>query len=411
MLGFAFLVHVAIIAAWYTRFVPDLRLASRVNQLKPSPTLAITARAMAMRAQGQDVISFAAGEPDFQTPQPIIDAAEKAIKDGYTKYTAGRGLMELREVVAEKFNRENQIPACAKDTIITCGAKHALFDTLMALVNPGDEVIVLAPFWSTYSDQVHVCGGIPVYVDATLENSFIPDLGQIEAAITPRTSLIMACSPNNPSGAVWPREIIQGIAEIAVRHKLWILSDEVYEKLVYEGEHVSFASLGQEVYDQTITVGSCSKTFSMTGWRIGYLSGPSRAVDAIANVQDTISHPTSFAMKAAVTAFSMLDEDTRWMKEAFEKRRDLMYRLVCEIPGVKAYLPPGAFYIFADFSAHLGEKGANDMELAETLLVKAGVAVIPGAVFHSPGFLRLSYAASEEDISRGMTRIADALRT
>lgn len=376
-------------------------------QIRPSPTLAITARATAMRSSGLDVISFAAGEPDFATPDPICQAATEAMQKGFTKYTPGRGYLDLRDAFAEKLKRENGIEG--HDVMVTCGAKHALFDALCAIIEPGDEIIILAPFWMTYADQVVVLGGIPILVHATAESGFVPDPDAIDAAITERTRAIMCCSPNNPTGAVWPTETLRAIGEIAVKRNVWIISDEVYEKLIYDGEHTSMAALAPEIADRTLTIMSCSKTYAMTGWRIGFLAGPKRAIDAMACVQDQISHPTSFAMKGALAALAMDESSLNAMKAEFHARRDLMHGLVTAIPGVQAHLSPGAFYVFADFSPYIAEFGPTDLELAENLLQNAHVAVIPGSVFATPNYLRFSYAASRHDIERGIGRVHDAL--
>lgn len=399
---------VRIMARWYTACVSAAPLARRIETLKPSPTLAITARAGAMRSQGLDVVSFAAGEPDFKTPDEICDVAIEAIRSGFTKYTAGRGIEPLREVIAEKLRNENGIKVDAGQVIICCGAKHALFNALMSIVNPGDEVIIIAPYWMTYSEQVTVAGGVPVLVHTRPEDDFVPSYDAIAAKITERTRVIMVCSPNNPTGAVWPRETFKEIGMLAIRHNLWILSDEVYEKLIYEGEHCSPAGLSAELADRTITIGSCSKTYAMTGWRIGFMAGPKTAIDAMAAFQDTISHPTSFAQKAAVAAYKMDASTMDAMREEFKARRDLMFDLVSAIPGVSVRRPKGAFYIFADFGPH-AERMGGDQALAEFLLNEAHVAVIPGGVFGAPGYLRFSYAASREDIQRGIARVHEAL--
>jgi aspartate aminotransferase len=377
--------------------------------IRPSPTLAITARAAAMRAEGRDVISFAAGEPDFKTPDEICEAATQAMASGFTKYTAGRGIAELRDAIAEKLRRENLIDISGTEVIVTCGAKHALFNALSAIVEPDDEIIIITPFWMTYADQVRLLGGVPVFAEARPENGFIPLAADVERHLTPRTRAIMMCTPNNPSGAVWTESTIREIAEVALAHNLWLISDEVYEKLIYEGEHFSPAALRPDFAERTITIGSFSKTYSMTGWRVGYMAGPKRAIDAMACVQDQISHPTSFAMKAALTALRLGANDLEAMKAEFVKRRNLMFERVAAIPGVVATLPPGAFYVFADFSSFCGSRFPDDMVLAEYLLAEAGVAVIPGAVFACPGYLRLSYTASQAEIAKGMGRVAEAL--
>lgn len=385
-------------------------MAGRVRGLKPSPTLAITARAASLRASGEDVISFAAGEPDFRTPSAIVDAAIDALKDGFTRYTSGNGILPLREAIAEKFTRENGISVDASQVVATCGAKHALADAILAIVEPGDEVIILAPFWMSYHEQVVLAGGMPVLVHCRIEDRFVPDPDAVSAAITPRTKAILLCSPNNPTGAVWPRETMEALVSLAVQNGLWIISDEVYEKLIYEGEHVSPASLSPDAFARTLTIGSCSKTYAMTGWRIGFITGPAPAMEAIASVQDTISHPTSFAQRAAITAFTLDDRIIEEMREEYRRRRDAMYAYVSSISGVLADMPPGAFYVFADFGALVGDQFPDDWALAEHLLQEAKVAVIPGAVFFAPGYLRFSYATGMEEIHRGMARVCESLQ-
>lgn len=385
-------------------------MAGRVRGLKPSPTLAITARAANLRAQGEDVISFAAGEPDFRTPEPIVDSAIEALHEGFTRYTSGSGILPLREAIAEKFRRENGLPVDASQVVVTCGAKHALADAILAIVEPGDEVIILAPFWMSYHEQVILAGGKPVLVHCRLEDRFIPDPEAVASAVTSKTKAMLICSPNNPTGAVWPRETLAALVAIAVANGLWIISDEVYEKLIYEGEHISPASLSPEAFERTLTIGSCSKTYAMTGWRIGFITGPKSAIEAIASVQDTISHPTSFAQKAAITAFSLDDHIIGEMREEYRLRRDAMHSYVASIPGVRADLPPGAFYVFADFSVILGNQFVDDWALAEHLLQTAKVAVIPGSVFFAPKYLRFSYATGMEEIHRGMARVCESLQ-
>lgn len=385
-------------------------MAERVRGLQPSPTLAITARAANLRASGEDVISFAAGEPDFRTPTPIVDSAVDALREGFTRYTAGSGIMPLREVIAKKFREENGLPVEASQVVVTCGAKHALANAILAIVEAGDEVIIISPFWMSYHEQVLLAGGKPVLVHCRLEDSFIPNPDEVASAITTRTKAIIICSPNNPTGAVLPRHTLESLVALAIANGLWIISDEVYENLIYEGEHVSPASLSPQAFERTLTIGSCSKTYAMTGWRIGFLTGPGSAIEKIANIQDTISHPTSFAQKAAITAFSLDDGVVEEMRNEYRLRRDVMHSYVASIAGVRTYLPPGAFYVFADFGALLGNGFADDWALAEHILQKAKVAVIPGSVFYAPRFLRFSYAAGMEDIHRGMARVCESLQ-
>lgn len=389
-----------------------LALSARAGILKPSPTLAITARAQAMRAAGEDVISFAAGEPDFPTPEPITRAAIEALEDGFTKYTPTSGVKELKEAVAEKLARENGLTYLPDQVVVSCGAKHALYNALTVLLDPGDEVVLIAPYWMTYAEQVRIADGEPVVVPTRPEEGFIPNYEDLKAAITGRTRAIILNSPSNPSGAVLPRETLKQIGALAIRHGLWIISDEIYERLVYDGEQAhSVGALGADVLERTITVGGVSKSFSMTGWRIGYAAAPLPVARAMSNLQDQVtSNPTSFAQKGAVRALRMEPAAVEAMRKEFEARRNLVIGLLEQVPGVQANRPKGAFYVLPRMDRYLGGKIDTDASLAEYLLEEAKVATVPGSVFEAPGHLRLSYACSREDIRRGVERMADALR-
>jgi aspartate aminotransferase len=391
--------------------VETSRLSARAGLLKPSPTLGITAKANALKAEGHDVISFAAGEPDFNTPAPICEAAAAALHAGFTKYTPSAGIKELREAIAEKLRRENGLAYEPGQVVVSCGAKHAVYNALQVLVDPGDEVILIAPYWMTYADQVALAGARPVVVHARAEDDFVPDPDALRAAVTPRTRAIIVNSPGNPTGAVFPRATLKAIGALALRHGLWILSDEIYEHLIYEGEHQPVAALGQDVYERTITIGGCSKSFAMTGWRIGYAAAPSHVAAALSNFQDQVtSNPTSFAQKGAIAAYGLGERAVLEMREEFRARRDLMVGLLEEVPGVEVRRPKGAFYVFPRFASYFGGKVADDAELATHILETARVAVVPGSVFEGPGHLRLSYAASRNDIERGVERLRDCLR-
>jgi aspartate aminotransferase len=393
------------------RQVNTISLSSRVGALKPSPTLSITAKANAMKAEGIDVVSFAAGEPDFNTPQPICDAAIEAIRSGFTKYTPSSGINELKDAIVWKLQRENSVRVAREQIVVSCGAKHSIYNSMMTLLNPGDEVILIAPFWMTYADQVRLADGVPVIVDTLAENDFVPSLDDLRDAITPRTKAIIVNSPCNPTGSYLPRQTIKDIAALALKHDFWVVSDEIYERLIYGVEHQSFAALGTDVAERTITVGGVSKSYSMTGWRIGFAAAPAPVAKAMSNFQDQVtSNPTSFAQKGATAAYNLPDEAVEAMRAEFEARRDLVIGLLRNIPGIKVREPKGAFYAFPDMGAFLGGKVATDIELAEFLLAEARVATVPGTVFHGPGHLRLSYAASRENIERGVARIAEALQ-
>ncbi|MCO5297750.1 MAG: pyridoxal phosphate-dependent aminotransferase [Fimbriimonadaceae bacterium] len=386
------------------------RLSARAGHLQPSPTLAITAKAKAMRAAGEDVISLAAGEPDFDTPPPIVEACIAALRAGFTRYTPTPGIPELREAVAAKLKRENGVAVEPAQVVVSSGAKQCLFNALMATVGPGDEVLLLAPYWPTYADQVVLAGATPVVVRTRLENGFVPDPEEIRAAVTPKTRAIMLNSPCNPTGAVYDRAVLKAIAQIALRHDLWILSDEIYEKLVYEGEHVSIASLGQDVADRTVTINGCSKSYAMTGWRVGYCAGPKALASTMAAIQDQVtSNANSFAQKGALQALQMPEDAVAAMRDEFRRRRDLVLVQLRAIEGARVFTPPGAFYAFVDIGSVLGPRCTDDLALAETLLCTYRVATVPGTVFHAPGHLRLSYAASLDDLNRGVARIAEGL--
>ena len=387
-----------------------LRLSSRAQLLKPSPTLSITANANALTAEGVDVISFAAGEPDFNTPDAICDAAIAAIKAGMTKYTPSSGTKELKEAIAAKLDRENGLKYSPDQIVASCGAKHSVYNTMQVLLDPGDEVILIAPYWMTYADQIRLAGGVPVVVHTSGDDDFVPSLAALKGAITGKTRAIVLNSPSNPTGAVLPRETLKEIASLALRHDLWIVADEIYERLVYGVTHQSIATLGRDVYDRTITINGVSKTYSMTGWRIGFAAAPLPVAKAMSNLQDQVtSNPTAFAQKGAVAAYAMPSDAVEAMRAEFEARRDLVVAGLRRIPNVKVPEPKGAFYVFPDVSHYLGGEIASDAALATYLLEKANVATVPGSVFEGTGHLRMSYAASRNDIERGVARIAEAL--
>jgi aspartate aminotransferase len=362
-----------------------------------------------MRAQGEDVLSFAAGEPDFNTPEPICDAAIDAIRRGVTKYTPSAGLPKLRQAIADKLQRENRLPATPEQVIVSCGAKHSLYNTMQVLLNPGDEVLLIAPYWMTYAEQIRLAGATPVVVPTSAEHGLVPDADEIRARITMRTRMIVINSPGNPSGAVLPRSVLKEIAALALRHNLWIVSDEIYERLIYGVETQSIAALGEEVRERTITIGGVAKTYAMTGWRIGFAYAPKPVAAAMSHFQDQVtSNPTSFAQVGAIAAYEMDSAAVEVMRSTFETRRDLIVDRLNEIPGVSIRAPQGAFYVLPDFSAYLG---GNDADLAIRLLQEAKIAAIPGHVFEAPGHLRFSYATDADTIARGMDRLSEFLST
>ncbi len=387
-------------------------LAGRVKRIKPSATLAITARAKALRAQGVDVISFGAGEPDFDTPEHIKDAAIRALEGGFTKYTPATGIEELKEAICEKFERENGLSYSPEEVIVTCGGKQALYNIAMALFEEGDEVLVPAPYWVSYPAMIRLAEAEPVIVQTHEEEGFKLSPEALEDAITPKAKALIINSPSNPAGTAYTKEELEALVEVALRHDLWIISDEVYEHIVYDGfKHVSVASLAPEVKERTIVVNALSKTYSMTGWRMGYAAGPKEVIAAMGKVQSqSTSNPTSFAQKGAVAALRGPQGEVAKMREEYQRRRDLIWQLLTSIEGVSCFKPLGAFYVFPSFKAYLGGKVKDSTELGAYLLEEAQVAVVPGVEFGKEGYLRLSFPVSPELIEEGVRRIAEAVR-
>ena len=381
-----------------------------LSAIEPSITIKLNTLAKSMKAHGIDVVDLTAGEPDFPTPKAICEAAINAINEGFTKYTAAAGIMELREKIAEKLSKENFIPVEAKNIVVTNGAKNAIFNALSAIVNPGDEVIIIAPAWVSYIPQVKLLGAIPVVLCTSFENGFIPEISKLREIVNTKTKAIIINSPNNPTGAVYPKEFFKNLVELAQEAKFYIISDEIYEKLIYEGEHFSPASLSME---NVITVNGFSKAYSMTGWRIGYVAANDFIISNISKIQShTASNVNSITQKAAVRAF---DVDTNYMVEEFKKRRDFLATELEKI-GVKFLKPSGAFYFFMDFSSFLGKssmgkKLETGFDVCEVLLKEFKLALVPGEGFEAPGFVRLSFAASMESLEKAINRIKEFLES
>jgi aspartate aminotransferase len=390
----------------------------RAKNAAPSPTLGITAKVKALKAQGKDVIGFGAGEPDFDTPDYIKQAAIDALKAGYTKYTPTSGDIDLKDAIIAKLERDNGLQYDRANIIVSCGAKHSLYNLFQALLDPGDEVIVPAPYWVSYPEQVKLAGGVPVAVETSPDENFMPSADAIKQHLTSKTRAIILNSPSNPTGGVASAEQVQDIVKVAADNNLLVVSDEIYEKLLYEGrKHLSPASLGKDAFASTITINGCSKAYSMTGWRIGYLaSADKELVAAMVRIQDqSTSNPTSIAQKGAVAALKGSDESVEKMRAAFEQRRNRIVALLNAIPGVTCRMPGGAFYAFPNVSAlygrRAGEKTIDSSDaLAEHLLESVGVAVVPGSGFGADAYVRLSYATSMENIERGLERMEAALR-
>ena len=390
-------------------------LSDRIKLLSVSQTLAMAQKSRELKESGIDVISLSLGEPDFNTPDYVKEAAKKAIDDNYSKYPPVPGYNDLRDAISKKFREENGINYSREQIIVSAGAKHSLINVIMSIINPGDEVIILAPYWVSYYDQIVFAGGKPVVVEAFLENDFKVRPEQIEKAITCRTRLIIFNSPSNPTGMVYTGDEMEQIARVVERHEgLFIMSDEIYEHIIYEGEHVSMASFGF-IYDRVITVNGVSKAFAMTGWRIGYLGAPLWISKACNKLQGQFtSGVCSIAQKAACAALEGKDESVKIMRDAFLRRRDLVCSLLKEIKGLKLRVPQGAFYVMPDISYYLGLSDgtgtiANSDDLAMYLLDKAHVAVVGGDSFGAPKCIRISYANSDDLLVEAVKRIGAAL--
>jgi aspartate aminotransferase len=394
-----------------------LRLSSRVRGITASPTLALDAKTKELIAQGVDVISFGVGEPDFDTPDNAKKSAIEAIEQGFTKYTPSSGIPELREAIAHKFKKDNGVEYSPSQVLVSVGGKHSIYNAVTALCDEGDEVIIPSPYWVSYPEMVKLAGGTPVIVDTYLESGFKLTPQDLEKAISPKTRLLILNTPSNPTGAVYSKEELETIAEICLRHDIAVISDEIYEKLIYEGSHISFASLSPEVKDITVTINGVSKSYAMTGWRIGYAAGPHHVIKGMANLQShSTSNPTSISQKAALAALTGPQESLVEMRAEFKSRRDFIVKRLNEMPGFKCLTPPGAFYVYPDVSSLLGKQVAqrvveSDSELAEVLLDVGRIAVVPGSAFGTKGNLRFSYATSMGRIEEGLNRLARVLET
>jgi aspartate aminotransferase len=394
-----------------------MKLSVRAKSIGASPTLALDAKTKALIKEGVDVISFGVGEPDFDTPDHIKEAAIEAIDAGFTKYTPASGIPELREAICSKFKKDNNLEYKPSQILVSCGAKHSIYNAVQVLCDDGDEVIVPAPYWVSYPEMVNLAGGKPVILPTSIETGFKITAKQLEESLTPKTSLLILNTPSNPTGAIYTREELEEIADVCVKHNIAVISDEIYEKLIYEGEHVSFASISPQVKDITITVNGVSKAYSMTGWRIGYAAGPGDVIEAMGNLQShSTSNATSISQKAALAGLLGPQEPLEAMRIEFNKRRDYMVSRLNDMPGVKCLTPPGAFYVYPDVSAIIGRKLAgqtvtNDSVLADILLEDARIAVVPGAAFGTEGNLRFSYATSMEKIEEGLDRLEEILKT
>lgn len=389
-------------------------ISKLASGIEPSSTLAITAKANALKAEGIDVVGFGAGEPDFDTPEYIKEAAITAIMQGFTKYTPASGILSLRKAIAEKLERDNNVRYSPEQIVVNNGAKHSLVNAFMSILNPGDEVIIPAPFWLSYPEMVKMAGGVPKTLFTVKENGFKLKPKELKEHITDQTKAIIINSPSNPTGLVYTREELKALADIAVENDLWIVSDEIYEYLVYgEVTHTCIASLSDEIYKHTITINGLSKSHAMTGWRIGYIAAPLEVAKAAGNIQShATSNPNSIAQKAAEAAMTIETTFVKDMVKEFEERSQYMYEELKDIEGFEVIKPNGAFYCFVDISglygkAYKGQFINSAADFAALMLEEKSVAVVPCKDFGAPDCMRLSYAISMMSIEKGLNRIKE----
>lgn len=394
-----------------------MRLARRVQNIKESPTLAITAKAKMMKTRGIDVISFGAGEPDFDTPKHIKHAAIRAIDEGFTKYTQVGGIDELKDAIIEKFRKDNELRYTREEILVSCGGKHSFFNLCQALFEEGDEVIIPSPYWVSYPVMVSMTGATPVIVSIYEDKGFKMTHEEFEKNITTATKALVINNPSNPTGAVYSAEELRAIADVAVRNNIPIISDEIYEKLCYDDSHfISIASISDDVKRQTVVLNGVSKAYSMTGWRIGYAAGSKELIKAMTNIQSqSTSNASSISQKAAVEALCGAQDTVVEMLREFDGRRRFMVDGLNSIDGISCIMPAGAFYVFPNISAffkktYKGKVIEGSIEFAEFLIDVAEVAVVPGEAFGADGYVRLSYATSMENIEKGIKRIAEAVK-
>jgi aspartate aminotransferase len=386
-----------------------MEISERAAQMTPSLTLSIDSKAKAMKAEGIDVCGFGAGEPDFDTPEHIKAAAIEALQAGFTKYTPSAGIPELRQAIADKLAADNGLAYRASQIVVSNGAKHACYNAILATCQPGDEVVIPAPYWVSYPDMVRLAGAEPVIVPTMERNNWKMSAEDFENAMTPRTKMLILNSPCNPTGSVYTREELEAIVEVASGEDIYILSDEIYEKLVYDdAHHVSIASLSKQAYDLTITVNGFSKSYAMTGWRLGYLAAPDAVAKAVDSIQShTTANPSSFSQRGALAALKGDQQSVADMREEFDMRRNYTLDRLSKIPNITAVKPQGAFYVLVNVS----QLGLTSQNFADRLLSKSNVAVVPGAAFGDDRTIRLSYATSIDIIKKGLDRFQDFCRT
>jgi len=391
----------------------DLQLSDRVQNIKPSPTLAVTNRAAELRAAGKDIIGLGAGEPDFDTPKHIKDAAIDALNKGFTKYTAVDGTPSLKKAIIDKFQRDNGLSYQADQILVSCGGKQSFFNMALALLNAGDEVVIPAPYWVSYPDMVRIAEGVPVIVETEQKNRFKMTASQLEAAITPKTKLVVLNSPSNPSGVAYTEAELKELAAVLLKFpNVLIATDDMYEHILWaEGGFHNIVTVCPELYDRTVVMNGVSKAYSMTGWRIGYIGGPAKLVKAMKKIQSqSTSNPTSISQYAAEAALNGSQDCVQEMLSAFKVRHDYVVKALNALPGVECIESDGTFYAFPSFKGAMKATGCEtDVEFAEKMLNEAEVALVPGSAFGTPGHMRLSYATSMENLETAISRLAKAL--
>ncbi len=381
----------------------DTRVSDRLKKINPSSTLAITSKAKKLKSEGQDIVSLGAGEPDFDTPDFVKAAAIEAINSGFTKYTPTTGIPELKKAICEKLKKDNLLDYAPSQIVVSCGAKHSIFNALMVLLKRGDEALIPSPYWVSYPEMVNLCEAKPVFIQALAENNFKITANDLKKNITAKTKVLILNSPSNPCGSVYNELELKEIAAVCAARKIFVISDEIYEKIIFDNlKHVSIAGFAKDIYDLTITVNGMSKSYSMTGWRIGYLAGPQDIVDAVSKLQDhSTSNPTSIAQKAAAAALAGGNDFVKDMAAEFQKRRDFCVGALSKIKKIGFVKPQGAFYIFCDIS----KTKLDSLTFADRLLSEGLVAVIPGKAFGRDDYIRISFAASIAELTKGLSRI------
>lgn len=392
-------------------------ISERASRVKPSPTLAMDSKAKEMASKGIDIVNFGVGEPDYDTPDYIKDAAVKALKDGFTKYTPVGGILELKDAIIAKFASDNKLNYTRENILVSCGAKHSLYNIAQALYNSGDEVLIPSPYWVSYPDQVLLNDAVPVFIETLEKDNFMLDPDMLKSKITKKTKALILNSPSNPTGLTYNKKTLEDIADIALKNDLYVISDEVYEKLVYDGtEHISIASFGEEIKNKTILVNGLSKSHSMTGWRIGFAAGAKDIIQAMTNIQSqSTSNPTSIAQKAAVAALTGDQKFITMMRDEFDKRRTHLVKRLNSIDGISCITPNGAFYAFPNVSRLYGRKTPDgkiinsSLDFAVYLLEFAKIALVHGGAFGSDDHIRISYAISMDNINKGLDRLEEAV--